>query len=157
MFLMRLILFRKLGLLNTYMGLMLAITALTLPFSIWLLKGFFDKIPAEIEEAALVDGCSKVSMLFRILVPMVSPGVVSVGLFSFLASWNQLLFAMQLAYKNNMFTIPPGFLQLYVGQYMLLWSEMSAGSVMVTLPIIIVFVILQRYYIQGLTAGAVKG
>jgi len=152
-----LIIFKKLALLNTYIGLMLAITALTLPFSIWLLKGFFDKIPMELEEAALVDGCSRMSLLFRILVPVVSPGVISVGLFSFLASWNQLLFALQLAYKNSMFTIPPGFLQLYVGQYMILWSEMSAGSVMVTLPIIIAFMALQRYFVQGLTAGAVKG
>lgn len=151
------IIFNKLHLLNTYIGLIVAITALTLPFSIWLLKGFFDKIPRELEEAAMVDGCSRVSLLFRIVVPLVMPGVISVGLFSFLASWNQLLFALQLAYKNSMFTIPPGFLRLYVGQYMIRWADMSAGSVLVTLPIIIAFMILQRYFVQGLTAGAVKG
>jgi len=151
------IMFSALRLINTYHGLILAISALTLPFSIWLLKGFFDKIPMELEDAAKVDGCGRMTLVFRILVPTITPGVIAVGLFNFLGSWNTLLFPLTLAYRNDMYTIAPGFLRLYIGQYMILWPDMSAGSVMVTLPIVIAFIALQRYFIQGLTSGAVKG
>jgi multiple sugar transport system permease protein len=150
-------LFNKMKLLNTYPGLILAITALTLPFTIWMLKGFFDRLPSELEEAAMVDGCSRISILFKILLPTVMPGVVSVGVIAFLNSWNNLMFALQIAYKNNMYTLPPGFVQMYVGQYNILWTNMCAGSAMATIPVIIVFMFLQRFFIQGLTAGAVKG
>jgi multiple sugar transport system permease protein len=151
------ILFNKLHLLNTYPGLILAITALTLPFTIWILKGFFDRIPRELEEAAMVDGCSRINILFKILLPTVMPGVISVGVIAFLNSWNNLLFAIQIAYKNNMYTLPPGFIQMYVGQYNILWTNMCAGSAMATIPVIIIFMFLQKFFIQGLTSGAVKG
>lgn len=151
------IMFRKLNLLNSYLGLSLSLTTLSLPFSIWMMKGFCDTIPKEIEEAASVDGSSRITTLLRIVAPMISPGIVAVALFSFLTSWNNLLFPLTLSLRNSMKTIPPGFLLTYVGEYQYFWADMCAGAVSVTLPIIIIFIFFQKYFIAGLTAGSVKG
>ncbi|MBM3705874.1 MAG: carbohydrate ABC transporter permease [Actinobacteria bacterium] len=151
------ILFHNLKIINTYYGLILALTALSLPLSIWMLRGFFDRIPRELEEAAWVDGCSVMGALYRIIVPIISPGIIAVALFSFLVAWNNLLFTLTLSIRPEMYTIPPGFLSDYVGQFTYYWAEMSAGAVMVSIPVIIIFILLQKYLVQGLTAGAVKG
>ena len=151
------LMFNKLGLLNTYPGLILSLTTFSLPFSIWMIKGFCDTIPKEIEEAAYVDGSSKIGTLFRIVVPIISPGIVAVALFSFLVAWNNLLFSLTLNSSNDMLTIPPGFLLTYVGEFQYLWSDMCAGATIVTLPVIIIFIFFQKYLVAGLTAGSVKG
>lgn len=151
------VMYRKLGLLNTYPGLILSLTTFSLPFSIWMIKGFCDTIPKEIEEAAYVDGSSKIGTLTRIVVPIISPGIVAVALFSFLVAWNNLLFSLTLSLRNDMLTIPPGFLLTYVGEFQYRWSDMCAGSTLVTIPVIIVFIFFQKYLVAGLTAGSIKG
>ena len=151
------VMFKNLGLLNTYFGLILSLATFSLPFSIWMIKGFCDTIPKEIEEAAYVDGSGKMSTLLRIVIPVISPGIVAVALFSFLVAWNNLLFSLTLSLKNDMLTIPPGFLLTYVGEFQYLWSDMCAGATIVTLPVIIIFIFFQKYLVAGLTAGSVKG
>jgi multiple sugar transport system permease protein len=151
------VLFRQLGLLDTYLGLILAFTSFSLPFSIWMMRGFFDTVPPELEQAAMVDGATRLQALLRVILPLVGPGVIAVGLYSFLNAWNNLLFALSLTSSQNMRTIPPGFLLTYVGEFQYQWADAMAGSVMVSLPMIVVFIFLQRYLIRGMTAGAVKG
>jgi multiple sugar transport system permease protein len=149
-------LFRTFHLIDTYTGLVIAFTTFGLPFSIWMMKGFFDTIPQELEEAAYIDGCGPFRTLWQIVMPLVSPGVVCIGFYSFLQGWNNLLFPLTLTTKLNMRTIPPGFLLTYVGEYEYYWTDMMAASTAVTIPIVILFVVLQKYYIAGLTGGAVK-
>ncbi|MEO7588296.1 MAG: carbohydrate ABC transporter permease [Arachnia sp.] len=151
------VLYNRLGLLNSYLGLTLAFTTLSLPFSIWMMRGFFDSVPIELEEAAFVDGTSRMGSMWHVLLPAVSPGLISVALFSFLNAWNNMLIALTLTSSPDKRTIPPGFLATYVGEYQYRWSDAMAGSMIVTLPIAIVFILLQRYFVQGMTAGAVKG
>ncbi len=150
-------LYRRFGLLDTYAGLILAFTSYSLPFSVWMMRGFCETVPLEIEEAAFVDGCSRLQILWRVVLPVIQPGLIAVGLFSFLHAWNNLIFALSLTSSPTTRTIPPGFLLTYVGEFQYRWSEMFAGSVIVTLPTVILFIGLQRYLVKGLTAGAVKG
>jgi multiple sugar transport system permease protein len=150
-------LYRDLSLLDTYFGLILSFTSFSLPFSIWILAGFVVTIPHEIEDAALVDGCNRFQLLWQIVLPLILPGLVAVGLFSFLNAWNNLIFALSLTTGQDMRTIPPGFLLTYVGEFQYKWADMFAGAVIVTLPTIILFIALQRFLVKGLTAGAVKG
>jgi len=151
------VLFRQLHLLDTYLGLVLAFTSFSLPFCIWMMRGFFDTVPRELEQAAMVDGATRLQALVRVILPLIGPGVIAVGLFSFLNAWNNLLFALSLTSSQDMRTIPPGFLLTYVGEFQYAWSDAMAGSVMVSLPMVMVFIFLQRYLIGGMTAGAVKG
>ncbi len=150
-------LFRNLHLIDTYTGLVIAFTTFGLPFSIWMMKGFFDTIPRELEEAAYIDGSGPFRTLFQVVLPLVKPGLVTVGFYSFLSAWNNLLFPLTLTTSLDMRTIPPGFLLTYVGEFEYNWTEMMAASVTVTIPIILTFMFLQKYYIAGLTGGAVKG
>ncbi len=150
-------LYRVLHLLDTYTGLVLAFTSFSLPFAVWMIRGFFETIPTEVDEAARVDGCNRLQILVRIGVPLVVPGLLAVGLFSFLNSWNNLIFALSLTTEQGMRTIPPGFLLTYVGEFQYKWGDMFAGSVLVTLPTVAIFIALQRFLVSGLVAGAVKG
>jgi len=149
--------FRRLGILDTYQGLVLGFTAFSLPFSIWMMDGFFRTVPRELEEAAMTEGSSRLGALWRVILPLTKPGVIAVGVFSFLNSWNNLLFSLSLTSSQGMRPIPPGFLLTYVSEFQYYWSNAMAGSIIVTLPMIAVFIFLQRYLVQGLTAGAVKG
>ena len=151
------VLFQQLQLLNTYLGLVLAFSSFALPFSIWMMRGFFDTIPRDLEEAAMVDGASRLGAMQRVILPLVGPGVIAVGLYTFMNTWNNLLFALSLTNSQDMRTIPPGFLLTYVGEFQYAWSDAMAGSVMASLPMVIVFIFLQRHLVAGITAGAVKG
>jgi len=150
-------LYRDLHLLDTFLGLVLAFTSFSLPFSVWMMRGFCETVPEEIEEAAFVDGCGRIAILWRVVVPLIKPGLVAVGLFSFLHAWNNFIFALSLTSSPDKRTIPPGFLLTYVGEFQYRWGEMFAGAVIVTVPTVILFIGLQRFLIRGLTAGAVKG
>lgn len=151
------VLFQQLQLLDTYLGLVLAFSSFALPFSIWMMRGFFDTVPPDLEEAAMIDGSTRLGALRRVILPLVGPGVIAVGLYTFMHTWNNLLFALSLTSSQDMRTIPPGFLLTYVGEFQYLWADAMAGSVLATLPMVVVFIFLQRYLVAGMTAGAVKG
>jgi len=149
-------LFLKLKLVNTYPALMLTYTGFALPFSIWMLKNYFDTLPREIEEAAYIDGCDRFRVLTKIVYPVTGPAILSVALFVFLVGWNELMYALTLTNTDHMRTIPPGLVVTYQGQYQVYWSEMMAASLLVSVPIILLFIFMQRHFIQGMTMGAVK-
>ncbi len=151
------VMYRQLGLINTYLGLIISFTTFAVPFSVWMMKGFFDGIPSEIEEAALIDGCTRLGALRHVILPLVAPGLLAVSLFSFLDGWNNLLYPLTLATSVEVRTIPPGLLLSFLGQFKHDWAGMMAASVVVTVPVMIIFVFLQRFLVRGLTAGAVKG
>lgn len=150
-------LFRQLHMLNTYPALVLAFTTFSLPFSIWMIKGFCDTLPIDLEDAGRIDGLSRLGVLARIVMPLIIPGIVAVGFFAFLNSWNELLFALTLTSSPDMRTIPAGFVLTYIGEFQDRWPDMMAASVVVALPIVVLFTVFQRQLVSGLTAGAVKG
>ena len=151
------LLYKNLRLLNTYQGLILAFTSFTLPFSIWMLKGFIDSVPIEVEESAFMDGCTRLQILTRILLPLIIPGVVATGVFAFLDAWNNLLFPLMLVSQPSMKTLPPGMILAFAGEFKHDWGGMMATSVIVSLPVVVAFVLVQRFLVEGLTRGAIKG
>lgn len=151
------LLFRNLGLLNTLPGLVVAYMSFALPFSIWMLKNYFDTVPRELEEAAMMDGCGRLGVLFRIVLPLVGPAIVSVGVFCFLVAWNELLFAVTMNTSDAVRPVAAGLLIRYAGNYQSQYNEMMAASLIASAPVIVLFVALQRHVIGGLTLGAVKG
>jgi ABC-type glycerol-3-phosphate transport system permease component len=144
------------GLLNTYPALVIAYTSFSLPFCTWMLKGFFDSIPAELDEAAMIDGCSRTSAFLRVILPLSAPGLVATAIFSFLVAWNEFLFAVVLTSTPDMYLVTVG-IASNIGQFRVQWNDLMAASVLATLPTIILYAFLERYLVQGLTAGAVKG
>ncbi len=151
------LLYVRAHLLNSYIGLILAFTSFTLPFGIWMIKGFVDSVPVEIEEAAMVDGCSRLQAMRMVVLPLIVPGVIATAVFAFLDAWNNLLFPLTLVNDLNMKTLPPGMILAFGGEFKHDWSGMMAASTLVTIPVIIAFVLIQRYLVEGLTGGAVKG
>jgi len=149
--------FLRLKLLSTYPGLVLPYLMITLPFSIWMLKGYFDTIPRELDEAAKVDGCSKLQAMLRVVVPNVAPGLTATAIISFIASWDEFIIGLTIMDRNVMRTLPVGMIQTFVGQFTIRWGEMMAASVITTIPVVLIFVFLSRHLIGGLIAGAVKG
>jgi multiple sugar transport system permease protein len=150
-------LFKQLRLLNTYPALILTYAGFALPFSIWMLKNYFDTLPIEMDQAAYIDGCSHVQVLARIVYPLTGPAILSVALFVFLVGWNELMFSLTLTSTESVRTIAAGLVVTYQGQYQIYWSEMMAASLLASLPVVLLFLLMQRYFIQGMTMGAVKG
>ncbi|WP_218012835.1 carbohydrate ABC transporter permease [Virgibacillus ndiopensis] len=151
------LLFVQTNLLNTYLGLILGFTSFTIPFGIWMIKGFVDSIPIEIEEAAMIDGCSRFQIMKKIVIPLIVPGIVTTGIFAFMDAWNNLLFPLTLINDVGMKTLPPGMILSFAGQFKHDWSGMMAASTIVCIPVVMVFIFLQRYLVEGLTGGSVKG
>ena len=149
--------FLKLGLLSTVPGLVLPYLMLTLPFSIWMLKGYFDTIPMAIDEAAKVDGCTRMQAMLRVILPNVTPGLTATAIVSFIICWDEFIISLTLMDRNEMRTLPVGIIQSFVGEFSIKWGEMMAASFIVTIPVIILFIFLSKYLIGGLIAGAVKG
>ncbi len=149
-------LFRQLHILNTYPSLMLAFTTFSLPFSIWMLKGFCDTVPTDIEDAARVDGQSQLEVLLHIVLPIIVPGVIVVGSFAFLNAWNELLFALTLTSSSDMRTIPAGFVLTYIGEFQDRWPDLMAASVVMSLPRVLLFMLFQGGLVSGLMAGAAR-
>lgn len=147
---------RALGLTDTYLGIIVSYLPFTTPIGVWLIRNFFMEIPGELEEAAQIDGCSRMQVLRQVVLPLALPGISSVGIYAFLWSWSELMFAMSFLTSEGMQTIP-AFLSLFVGQYQTRWGPLFAGSVLASLPPMVMFLFLQRYFIQGLTSGSVKG
>lgn len=150
------LMFDRFNLLNTYLVLVLSFTTFTLPLCIWMLKSYFDTLPSELIEAAKVDGASQFTIIHRVLVPIVRPALISTGLFAFIRGWNDFIYALTLAGPEKM-TLPPGLVLTYTGEFQTSWPNLMASSLIVSLPVIILFVFLQRYIVAGLSSGAVKG
>ncbi|WP_460799898.1 carbohydrate ABC transporter permease [Microbacterium sp. GXF0217] len=148
--------FAAYNLLNTYTALVLSFTTFTLPLCVWMLKGFFDTIPDELIEAARVDGASRLRIIHSIVLPLSAPGLVAAGLFAFVRGWNDFIFALTLAGPEKQ-TLPPGLVNTFVGEASTAWPELMAASLVVSLPVAIAFILLQRFLVGGMTAGAVKG
>ena len=149
-------LFVKLGIDDTRLSLMIAHCTITLPLGVWLLWGFFKQIPMDVEEAAMVDGCSRLKAFVLVVLPLTLPGVLTVAIFSFLLSWTDYTFALIMIGTDSLKTLPAG-LDTMVGAYELRWGELMAGSTLIALPLFLMFVFLSRYFIRGLSAGALKG
>lgn len=146
----------NLGLTNNLWGLIVAYLTFNVPFCTWLLLGYFRSIPAELEEAARIDGCGHLGVLWRITLPLAGPGIITAFIFGFINSWNEFLYAAVLVQRSPLRTFPVGFYTFIIGD-VLLWGPMMADGVMVTIPTVILFMLVQRYVVQGLTAGSVKG
>jgi multiple sugar transport system permease protein len=140
---------------GSYTGLIITYLTFALPFSIWMLVGFFDTIPRELEEAAMVDGATAIGALFRILIPLSTPGIIAVGIFAFLTAWGEVLFASVLTDEGTR-TLAIG-LQGYSTRSDVYWNQLMAASIVVSVPVVAAFLALQRYFVQGIAATGVKG
>lgn len=141
---------------NTYAGLVLVYAVTAIPFCVWMLKGYFDTIPLEIEESAVMDGASPATIFFRIILPLAKPAVAVTALFSFMTGWNEFILASIFMDEEVAYTAPVG-LRFFVGGFSSQWGYFAAGSIIVSLPVVALFFYLQKYLIAGLTAGGVKG
>ena len=144
-------------LINTHPGLILAVTAGMLPFTIMLMSSFYDGIPKELEEAARVDGASRLQILFKVVVPLVKPGMLAVGIYSFLIAWDDYLHASTLIQTDALRTLSAGVALRYLGELSYDWSLINTISIVGMIPMVIIFFFFQKYMIKGLVAGAVKG
>jgi multiple sugar transport system permease protein len=145
----------RFGLYDTRSGLIIAFLTICLPFSTWMMKGFIDKVPQELDQSAMVDGCSRVGVFFKIVLPIVAPGMVATILFAFLLAWGDLLWALCLTSSEKMITVTLGIART-VGEFRIIWPMLMAGSLVGGMPAILLYIFLQRLLVQGLTAGAVK-
>jgi multiple sugar transport system permease protein len=147
---------RDVGLLNQITGLVIVYTALNLPFVVWMMRGFFKELPPELEEAAMVDGETRLGALRRIILPLVTPGLAATAVFCLIVSWNEFLFALVLTQTDAAMTLPVG-IAGRVTQYEIKWGVMSAAGVVAMIPILVFAMAVQRYLVRGLSLGAVKG
>ena len=147
---------KTLGLLNSHLGLILAYCVTALPLCVWMLKGFFDTVPRELEEAATLDGCNQFQVFTKVVLPLSLPAVAVTALFSFLAAWNEFLLALTFNTQNDMYTLPVGLASMIssTGQA---WGDFAAASILVSLPGALLFLFFQKFLIEGLSAGGVKG
>lgn len=141
---------------SSYVGLILVYALTAIPFCVWMLKGYFDTIPRELEESAMIDGASTATVFFRIILPLAKPAVAVTALFSFMTAWNEFIQAATFMDKEIMYTAPVG-LRFFVGGFSQQWGYFAAGSIIVSIPVVLLFLFLQKYLVSGLTAGAVKG
>jgi multiple sugar transport system permease protein len=148
------VMFRDIGLLDTRVGLVLVNLAIVMPFAIWMIKGFIDGIPIDTEEAALVDGSSRLQVIRNIVLPMAAPGLLTAGIFCFIIAWNEFLFALILTNKDAV-TLPIG-LALFKAEEGDLWNLLSAAGIIIMLPMFVLALTIRKYFVQGMTMGAVR-
>jgi multiple sugar transport system permease protein len=147
---------RNLGLANSLAGLIAAYPSFTVPFVTWLLMGYFESIPEELEEAAMIDGATRFGAFYRIVLPLSAPGVLAAGLYAFTQAWNEFLYALVFITDGKLRTLPVGLASFITGD-VYGWGYLMAGAVLTTLPVIAAYIYLQKYMVEGLTAGSVKG
>jgi arabinogalactan oligomer/maltooligosaccharide transport system permease protein len=145
-----------LGLGSSRLGLVIVYATTSIPFSVWMLKGYFDTIPKELEEAAIIEGASAGKIFWRIVLPLSKQAVAITALFSFMTAWNEFILAATFMDKEEMYTAPVG-LRFFVGGFSQQWGYFAAGSIIVSIPVVLLFLYLQKYLVSGLTAGSVKG
>ena len=150
-------LFSKLKLMNSYLGLMLADVAMSLPLSVWMMKSFCDSVPGSLDEAARVDGCSRFATMTRIVVPLMKPGMLAVGIYAFLQSWDDYMISLVVMSKTAMKTLPVGIAETFMGEFGFDYAGMMTISVVASLPVLLLFLFFNKYMVAGLTGGAVKG
>lgn len=141
---------------STFTGMVLIYAVTAIPFCVWMMKGYFDTIPKELEESALIDGASQAMIFFRIVLPLAKPAVAVTALFSFMTGWNEFIQAATIMNREEMYTVPVG-LRFFVGGFSQQWGYFAAGSIVAAIPVMALFMFLQKYLVSGLTAGAVKG
>lgn len=146
----------KLGFLDTYLILILANSAFISPLTIWFLQGYFRSIPVQLDEAALMDGATRLGVLYRVILPTATPGLVTVSLLAFIGAWNEVLLALVLTSSEGM-RMAPVALHFFMTDYGVQWGALTAAAVMTTLPVLAAFLLLQRHFVRGLTAGATTG
>ena len=146
----------ELHLLNSYLGIIIIYTATALPFTVWQMKGYYDTIPIALEEAARIDGCTPWQAFYRVILPLAAPALVITALFSFMTAWNEYVVANVVLQDSDMFTLPLG-LKLFQSTLTTQWGLYAAGSLLVSIPVVVLFLVLSRFLISGLTLGAVKG
>lgn len=147
---------RVLGLINTWLGMILVYMIITLPLSVWMLTSYFKAIPAALEEAALIDGASRLDILFRITLPLSLPGISAVFIYAFITTWNEFIFALCFATDSSVKTLPIGLAE-FSTEFNTDWGAVMAASMVMTVPIALLFILFQKLFISGLTAGATKG
>jgi ABC-type glycerol-3-phosphate transport system permease component len=146
----------RLGLLDTYLMLILANSAFISPLAIWFMQGYFRSIPPQIEEAAMIDGTSRLGALYRVVLPSAAPGLVTVSLISFVQAWNEFIIALVLTSSSSMRTVPVG-IHLFMTDYGIEWGSITAAGIISIIPVLVLFVLMQRHFVRGLTAGATTG
>lgn len=151
------VLMQKTGLLGSYWALLISYVVFTLPVGTWTLKSYFDQLPDSLIESARIDGAGNLKIMLQIVFPITVPGMISIAIYGFVWSWNDLLYSMTLVTDASKRTLASGLVMTFLGEASTNWGYMMAASIVAAIPVTIVFVFLQRYFIQGLTAGAVKG
>jgi arabinogalactan oligomer / maltooligosaccharide transport system permease protein len=146
----------KLGLINTYFGIIIIYTATALPFTIWTMKGYYDTIPYSLEEAARIDGCNQFQAFYMIILPLAAPALVITALFAFMTAWAEYIVAAQILQDSRLWTLPLG-LKSFESNMSTEWGLYGASSIIVTIPVVILFLALSKYLVSGLTLGSVKG
>lgn len=148
---------RSLGLLDNYLSLVLAYTTFTLPVGTYTMKSFFDQVPDAIIESGRIDGASTPTIMFRLVFPIAFPGIISIAINAFVWAWNDLLYSLTLITSSAKRTLAPGLVLTYLGEFQSNWGEMMSASIVVSIPVAVIFLMLQKYFVAGLTSGAVKG
>ena len=143
------------GLVNTYSSLIITYLTFGLPLSIWLLKGFYDNIPVELEQAARIDGCTRFQAFYMIVMPLSAPGIIATAIYSFITAWNEYVYALTFLNDDQKLTLPVG-LQRFFTEYATNWPGLMAASFIMSVPVVVMFLILQKYFVRALTEGAVK-
>lgn len=144
------------GLINTYSGLIITYTATALPFCIWTMKGYYDTIPISLEEAARIDGCNQFQAFYKVILPLAAPALVITGLFSFMTAWSEYIVAAQILQDSQLWTLPLG-LKSFEANMSTEWGLYGAASLIVMIPVVVLFIVLSKWLVSGLTLGSVKG
>lgn len=150
------IIFKKIGLINNMLSLILVYTTFELPFNSIIMKGFISGVPYELEEASMIDGCNQIQAIWYSVIPVLLPGIVATSVFAFVGCWNEFLYALMFINKKSLFTISVG-LKYMMGEFSINYGALAAGSIIAVVPVIIMFAYIQKYLVSGLSAGAVKG
>lgn len=149
------IMMRWLGILDTHLALILANATVAIPFAVWMLTSYINAIPRSLDEAAMIDGCSRLSALRRVVLPLALPGIISTGIYIFITAWNEYLYALTLT-GRNVRTVTVA-IQTLIGEFQIEWGLLAAGGIIGALPVVLLFLVVQRRLVGGLTQGAVKG